>query len=108
MSVETTLSPVDLAALDALILDALDTCEAAGITDNELLQRMASELAMAEARARTRAGDAQAARICSHMVYAGVLGWMEAEEAAGRPCFDTADAMRRLLESGDRWPPVHA
>ena len=100
----TTLSPEDQAASEAMVAAAIAACRAAGVTDARLLAELAAEVATATWLARAQAGDAQAARIVRSLTTLGLADWIAAEEAAGRPCRDPADVVRRVTADAARRP----
>jgi hypothetical protein len=104
MTTRGTLSPEDQAASEAMVAAAIAACRAAGVTDGRLLAELASEVATATWLVRAQAGDAQAARITLSLTTLGLTDWIATEEAAGRPCFTTAETVRRINAAAKRRP----
>jgi hypothetical protein len=104
MTTLVTLSPEDQAASDAMVAAAIAACRAAGLTEARLLTELAAEIATATWQARAQAGDAQAVRIARYLTTLGLADWIAAEEAAGRPCRDPDDVVRRVTADAARRP----
>jgi hypothetical protein len=108
MSNQPILSPVDRAVLDTLTAVAIAQCRAAGVTNDALLASATTAIVVDDLVAQARTGDSRARRLLRHLLVCSIAGWMEDEEAAGRPVYSTTDALKRIIENASRQPRQQA